>query len=1698
MSLRPTPRTPQTPLTPRTPKMSKKHHNKHELDNIPTQRFKVGYQKVTLDVDLEQNSISGETEITILPLDSHLKQVKLDCRGMQIKSIIVNQRRAHFTYDDFMQNEEYMNDPDNPVLGEYVYDPHFDSNSKNIGVNQHNMTRAKFYPLFSDQNEPDDPSSSFSTCTSELTINVPESIKLRLQNSSKISFSPAGTNRSLHGTPNTASTMLNSDKVYTPLNVKIIYTVKNSKNGIQFHGGKHTNISRDLWYCYTLNNDFGCSTSSWVPCIDNFHEKPAWDINVVVPKTVGNIGKSLIIGTKEAEKALRKLAMQNMETSGGTPLMKSTSSSSINGDTQKIAPGAIEESNEDDEDKPEDQPIVVAVPDFVSSRESPHPVDVAKKFVNFQFYNPVCAHHLGFAIGCFEKMSMVDLKPGTDDFTFDDQGAVEEIKQNAFPIDAANSNKVPTLIYFHPGRKQEVINTTLFLYKALEYYSKEFSSFPFTSYTLLFIDGLSADICSFAGMTMANSNLLYGPGFIEPMFSTTEKLAIALAEQYAGVNVLPKTLNDIWCTIGIARFMSYQFLKKLFGVNYYKFSFQERRELLCELDIDKRPLANQAFRFPINFDQDLDFIKLKAPLVLTILDRRITKTDKLFGLSRVIPKIFLQAMSNDLINGNNLSTAHFQRVCEKVAHHRLESFFQNWVHNSGVPIMRIQQKYNKKRLFIEMSIRQMQTSKLKGDDEDADNPNKEKVDAERNKAFVDQANTFLTEAYHFKPQSAFVGPVTVRIHEADGSPYEHIMNITDTVTKLDIQYNAKYKKRKKEKVDDEDEGNDAKKKEKNDSPKVRRLGEVLVTKEDIRNWDLKEDEPTAVDPESKDVEVNADDDKDKAFEWLRFDADNEWICKIKINLSDEALESQLKQDKDVEAQLESIRHFSSVSKPTLYHAKVLLRTLIDSRYYFKIRVEAAKGLGRISCEENDHIGMRLLLKCFKFLYCYDNQIVAGYNELDQNQYLPKPNDFTKFADMFVSKAILQSLSNVRNKNGDAPIELKRILLHIFKYIDNSVNKFDDTEFYCELIGCISSLIVASKIEIPSLDMDSSNDSLDLPSAQNSNEEFVYAAMKELNRCAKMDELSPSHNHEVTKKILEEKIKFVKIGLAKMNFMDLLKFTTEETIDSIRLVAFEGILLAGGLRNKHILKYFFDTLKLDESITMRYELNKTLCRIIGIASERGIRSVLDDVEFLQSAANDCGTGMIQLEDRGGLNAMPETIAQRSMKSAISFLRNELGIGQGLRGELWDSSHSCLIPINTRRNIFDIMMVLYEPRNSFLVTTKLPGEKQIVMKVKSIVNSEEPGKSSFVIAVKREARFKIQIPTFKLKKVADVAKPNKRPHSEIEIPSEKKEAEKKIKKQKLPVIVKRTLHKFEIKIRHPKLQIDKKKVIRHAPNLPLRYVRFNLNTKEVTVSTNEKFSVDFESKLEHIITLRIDSKKWRNHLNTNKPCQFLVKVEGTVDASTSTVVTNGITNPISTTITEIRSTSPVTDTHVKVEQVHEDVIVNSHDEPAGHEEMLDKEIPLPTIVGSVTPKVDDSTDKGPSTVTVPLDVTTPVDTAQSKSVEKTEPEGSILPLEANPDEKFQQTSGTTEFPVPGAKETPEPVKSINWGRTTQGIVGKLNPMKRSSNSPSPPQSLKLALGRSRSRPSSQSPESRPDEKQTSDPKIKKGPKIKIRLK
>ena len=497
-------------------------------------------------------------------------------------------------------------------------------------------------------------------------------------------------------------------------------------------------------------------------------------------------------------------------------------------------------------------------------------------------------------MGPFEKVPLLEPSPTTGKLVPRKAFLASFADENEETLDMsmeANSNKVPTMYYFLSGRKQDVINSTLFMYKALNFYSKEFSSFPFTSYTVVFLEDFPSDICTFAGMTIASDRLLYGPTLIEPSFRTTDLLSFALAEQYSGVNVLPKSLNDIWCTTGLAGYMSIQFLKKLYGINKFKYMIKQKSDLLCQLDVNKRPMSNQHFRFPINWNTDLEFLRLKAPLILYILNQRMVRTDRSFGLSRVIPKIFLQAMSNDLAHGNCLSTSHFQHVCEKVVHHKLDGFFENWVHNPGVPRFTISQKFNKKRMFIEMSIRQTQSSTKTGrfaddnEDELTLAETRRYIQQFKNKCFIDEADEIVTGEESFDPLPAFTGPITIRIHEADGTPYEHILYIREPYTKFDIQYNTKYRrtKRRKEGLIDDAEENKG-------SNTEGYLGDILMTSSEAAKWGLKED---VSDESSNLAEMQA-----YAFEWMRFDADNEWICEKHINVSDEMEESMLQQDRD--------------------------------------------------------------------------------------------------------------------------------------------------------------------------------------------------------------------------------------------------------------------------------------------------------------------------------------------------------------------------------------------------------------------------------------------------------------------------------------------------------------------------------------------------------------------------------------------------------------------------------------------------------------------------------------------------------------------------------------------------------------------------------------------------------------------------------
>ena len=138
--------------------------------------------------------------------------------------------------------------------------------------------------------------------------------------------------------------------------------------------------------------------------------------------------------------------------------------------------------------------------------------------------------------------------------------------------------------------------------------------------------------------------------------------------------------------------------------------------------------------------------------------------------------------------------------------------------------------------------------------------------------------------------------MTIRIHEADGTPYEHIVEIKDVKTQFDIPYNTKYKRLKRSK----------RQKEKTaavsgmesfgpggDDVLLYSLGDVLQSEEEVNEWGLADWSKEEEDRMSQ-----------ESYEWIRMDVDFEWICKMSIQMQSYMFVSQLQQDRDVVAQLE--------------------------------------------------------------------------------------------------------------------------------------------------------------------------------------------------------------------------------------------------------------------------------------------------------------------------------------------------------------------------------------------------------------------------------------------------------------------------------------------------------------------------------------------------------------------------------------------------------------------------------------------------------------------------------------------------------------------------------------------------------------------------------------------------------------------------
>lgn len=1003
------------------------------------------------------------------------------------------------------------------------------------------------------------------------------------------------------------------------MTVVIDYNIDEFRDGVQFIGAG--NGEANYPHLFTRNSPYPGTASCVVPCVDDSMTRCTWDFSIRCPRTLGD-------ATRKPRPAITEHDRIPL-TNGNKTTYKAPKVDSVTG---------FESDDElmsfDEEEMALEMAVICSgdlTDEIVDSQYS------GWKTATFNCSVPVLPQHIGFAIGPFEHVDLSEYRDSEVD---------ERLGSNASRIHA----------FCLPGRSEDVQNSAMMLAGAADFFTERFLAYPFTSYKLCFVDDLASDVTIAASMSICSTRLLYPQDIQEPIESVTRSLVYALASQWIGVYVVPATPQDWWIIVGGAWFMTDFYLRDLMGKNDYKYRQKLMADRVVAMDIRRPSIFDLGPHLPLD-PGEMEFMELKAPLVLSILHHRLVKQSGKNGVDRCFWRMLLNAKAGNLPN-SAISTEEFHRICEKVGHQRLELFFKQWVEGGGCPAFQCSARFNKKKMMVEMTIDQVQGTSLGnfGDEQVVLEPSN----------FMREVKEHTQQVYAAPTQHHFTGPMTIRIHEADGTPYEHIVDITSRKTKLEIPYNTKYKRLKRSRRQKEraaaQNGVDITG-EAQDDVLLYCLGDVLQGESEVKEWGLfdwsKEDEDKM---------------SQESYEWFRIDADFEWICKTSVNMPSYMYVSQLQQDKDIVAQLESVQWLASKPGHELL-SSILVRTLMDERYFHGIRTLAADALANSATEPLHWIGLRHLEKAFKALFYAPGSAMI------------RPNDFEDRTMYHLQCAIPKAVARIRDTSGKAPLRVKRFIADLLKFNDNTNNPYSDAHYIATLMSCLSQTLTTANGPILADEYDDEDEL-----------EFQQMALGELGRLQRVDEWIPSFQNITTITALQCSLDLMQNRVIPRKPMDFMQYTKIGNADNVRLKAWSCLVELGKIKHPAIVKFMLSSIDSDPSPFFR----KNLLRIFGYGiGQIALGDVKDDV----AAAID--NDVLQIEGDDGPNARKEDHDRKTtVEGAVAALAKEISADQAFQQALEDALRSHSTSLRDVEELLEICGLIFETEDSLPITLKYP--------------------------------------------------------------------------------------------------------------------------------------------------------------------------------------------------------------------------------------------------------------------------------------------------------------------------------------------------------------------------------------------------------
>ncbi|KAF2261860.1 hypothetical protein CC78DRAFT_521139 [Lojkania enalia] len=1044
----------------------------------------------------------------------------------------------------------------------------------------------------------------------ELSITIPGSIRIK-----EIRPDLSATHDVILNRDSFASGPHRSGEIlFTPIKFEIEYYLQDFRDAVHFAGIEEGDSRYP--HIYTRNSPFPGMASCLFPCIDDGTSKCTFEISIRYPRTLGD--------------AFSKAAL-SVDSGTGPPLKIGVHK----------ADSVMNDGGDDTPDFSEEEKAmeISVVCSGEMTDDIVDPTDSTRKTASFLCASPVLPQHIGIAIGPFENVNLSEYRDTLDD-------------------DRLGSNAIRVHAFCLPGRADEVRNSAMILARTLDNFTERYQSYPFEkAYKLAFVDDLDCDVASTASFSICSSRLLFPETVWEPLEKTTRVLVHAVASQWIGVNVIAERPNDHWVITGGSWFMTELYLRDLFGRNDHRFRQKSMVDKIMDMD-HRRPSLHILGEYLALDPGEEEFMELKSLSVLTILHNRLVKQSGKNGVDRCLYRLLFNARNEKLANGA-ISTEGFLDICEKVGHQKLDNFFNQWVYGSGCPTFECFPQFNKKKQVIQLTIRQTQSDPtLK--------PEERPLAAADFMREVKENKTGLRTS---QESPAFVGPMTIRIHEADGTPYEHIVEINSSTLKVEIPYNTKYKRLKRNRLAKEraaaaqglETAVDSQ-----DDVTLYSLGDLFNTTEEIEEWRISDWSP--------EDEARME---QESYEWLRVDADFEWICRAHINdMPSYMYVSQLQQDKDVVAQAESIQYLALKEGHPLI-SSILVKTLMDGRYFHGIRTMAAEVIAASAKEHLDWIGLFHLEKAFRELYCIPGSPMT------------RSNDFSDRASYLVQCAIPRAVSQIKGADGRAPMRVKRFLLDLIRYNDNRGNEYSDDYYVATLMSALAdSLASGRKAQDPTLSLEDEAEEF----------EFTRKSIEEMSRHQRLDEWIPTYQNIYTTTALECGLKLMSRRVIPLTPTEFLQYTRIGNAENVRLKAWECLIALGMITKDSIIRFLVHEMSTDPSPSVRASLIRIFCNALG-------QLAIGDLPKFDLPAEPTNGDLVIERDEGPSDRAAE-FARRTLDGACKGLKTDLEDNIALREALEAALRSQTTSLHDVRELVEVCGLLYPQINALRLTIPLP--------------------------------------------------------------------------------------------------------------------------------------------------------------------------------------------------------------------------------------------------------------------------------------------------------------------------------------------------------------------------------------------------------